>query len=277
MEAPARILVVDDEAPIRMTLETLLRRAGYQVTTAVDGEEAIRTLGRELFDVVLADLKMPGADGMAVVRVAQERDPDVVCIILTGHGSLESAIEGLRRDIFDYLLKTSDPREVLQRVAAGVEQRALSRKRKQTLAALVSAAAELGDARTHPAPEAPNPPPPEPAARAAVGLINVGPFRIDPLRQEVVLDERTVVLTPTEMRVLVCLAENAGQMLTYAELVRCAQGYDTYPIEAAELVKPHMHHLRQKLEADPAHPRYLLNVRGTGYLLKIGEAPEEGS
>ncbi len=277
METPARILVVDDEAPIRLTLETLLRRAGYQVTTAVDGEAAIRILGRERFDVMLADLKMPGVDGMAVVRAAQERDPDVVCIILTGHGSLESAIEGLRRDIFDYLLKTSDPREVLQRVAAGVEQRVRNRKRKHTLAALVSAAAELGDPPPHPASEPAHPAPATEAPSGATGgLLRVGPFRIDPLRLEVVLDDRTVVLTPTEMRVLVCLAENAGKMLTYAELVRCAQGYDTYPVEAAELVKPHLHHLRQKLEADPAHPRYLLNVRGTGYLLKIGAAPEDG-
>src|SRR5918997_3709115 len=113
MSTGAQLLLVDDEEPIRLTLGAMLRRAGYDVTTASSGEDAIVLLGHQRFDVVIADLKMAGIDGMGVVRAAQERDPDIVCMILTGHGTLESAIEGLRRDIFDYLLKTSDPQDVL--------------------------------------------------------------------------------------------------------------------------------------------------------------------
>ena len=71
---------------------------------------------------------------------------------------------------------------------------------------------------------------------------------------------------------LLCLAEHAGTMLSYAHLVRCAQGYETDEMEAGELIKPHIHHLRQKLEPDPSAPRYILNVRGKGYLLSpVGE------
>jgi DNA-binding response OmpR family regulator len=274
MSEGKQILLVDDEEPIRLTLSTLLRRAGYDVTTASSGEDAVALLDRQRYDVLIADLKMPGIDGMAVVRAAQERDLDTVCLILTGHGSLESAIEGLRRDIFDYLLKTSDPQEVLRRVQAAVQQREQIRRRKQMLQTLVSAASELGAPAPQPLAEAVSPRP-APSPSSPSGILAVGPLRIDPLRQEVVLDGRTVVLTPTELRVLVCLAQHAGTMLSYVDLVQCAQGYETYPSEAAELVKPHMHHLRQKLEADPAHPRYLLNVRGTGYLLALDEAPSE--
>jgi DNA-binding response OmpR family regulator len=83
------------------------------------------------------------------------------------------------------------------------------------------------------------------------------------------LARRTLALTPTEFRVLLCLAEHAGTMLSYSQLVKCAQGYDASDLEAGELIKPHIHHLRQKLEPDPSSPRYILNVRGKGYLLAI--------
>ena len=271
MTSAPHILLVDDEAPIRMTLGTLLRRAGYEVTTAGSGEDAIVLLQQRAYDVLLADLKMSGIDGMGVVRAAQERDPDIVCMILTGHGTLESAIEGLRRDIFDYLLKTSDPQDVLRRVTAAVEHRAQTRRRKQMLQSLVSAASELSDSVAQPAPAGKGPAAGRPAAAPEQGVLSAGPIRIDPLRQEVSIDGRTVVLTPTELRVLVCLAQRPGTMLSYAELVQCAHGYETFAAEAAELVKPHMRHLRLKIEPDPAHPRYLLNVRGMGYLLQVAE------
>jgi DNA-binding response OmpR family regulator len=102
--------------------------------------------------------------------------------------------------------------------------------------------------------------------------ITIGALQLDTWRQEATLAGRTLPLTPTEFRVLLCLAEHAGTMLPYAHLVRCAQGYDADELEAGELIKPHIHHLRQKLEPDPTTPRYILNVRGRGYLLSpVGE------
>jgi DNA-binding response OmpR family regulator len=98
-------------------------------------------------------------------------------------------------------------------------------------------------------------------------------FQLDTWRQEATLAGRTLTLTPTEFRVLLCLAEHAGTMLSYAQLVRGAQGYDLGEIEASELIKPHIHHLRQKLETEPSIPHYILNVRGKGYLLSpFGES-----
>ncbi|MBC8076560.1 MAG: response regulator transcription factor, partial [Chloroflexales bacterium] len=97
--------------------------------------------------------------------------------------------------------------------------------------------------------------------------ITVGALRLNPWQQSATLGERTLPLTPTEFRVLLCLAERAGTMVSYAQLVRCAQQYDASEHEAGELIKPHIHHLRQKLEPDASAPRYILNVRGKGYLL----------
>ncbi len=79
--------------------------------------------------------------------------------------------------------------------------------------------------------------------------------------------EQTLNLTPTEFRILACLAQQAGQVMTYQQIVQCAQGCEAGALEAAALVKPHMYHLRQKLEPDTANPCYILTVRGTGYML----------
>ncbi len=223
------------------------------------------------FDLLLADLKLPGIDGMAVVRAARASDPEITCMILTGHASLASAIEGLHNHVADYVVKTVAPDELLERVAAVVAQRQHRQQQQQAFQTLIAAAATLGE--------------PDPAALpmgSGLGMLPsggsarqevfvLGPLRIDPLRQQVTIDDRQVAVTPTELRILVCLAERAGQTLSPTELVRYARGSAPPPKEAAELIKPHVHHLRQKLEVDPSHPRYLLNVRGGGYVLMPGD------
>jgi DNA-binding response OmpR family regulator len=102
-------------------------------------------------------------------------------------------------------------------------------------------------------------------------MLRVGPLELDPWRQVAMLDGKPLALTPIEFRVLLCLAEHAGMMRGYAQIVEYAQGYATSELEAGELIKPHIHHLRRKLEPDPRQPRYILNVRGRGYLLALGE------
>jgi DNA-binding response OmpR family regulator len=265
MSQAAQILIVDDESSIRLTLSALLKRAGFEVTSAENGPEAVALLERQAFELMLVDLKMPGMDGMQVVAAARRRQPDLAIIVLTGHGSLETAVEGLHHGVFDYLLKTTEPAQVIERVKAGLQARA-QRMRERTLLDVVGTAVQelRGTQNTAPA---------DPGANAAgERAITVGALHLDTWRQEATLGGRTLALTPTEFRVLLCLAEHAGTMLSYAHLVRCAQGYDSDEIEAGELIKPHIHHLRQKLEPDPSAPRYILNVRGKGYLLSpVGE------
>jgi DNA-binding response OmpR family regulator len=261
MSRAERILVVDDESSIRLTLAAMLQRQGYDVTTAESGPEAVAQLERQIFELMLVDLKMPGMDGLEVVAKARERQPDLAIIILTGHGSLQSAVEGLHQGIFDYLLKTTEPAQVIERVKLGLTARA-QRLRERTLLDVVSSAVQ--ELRGPQAAGA------QPAG--AERAITVGALHLDTWRQEATLAGRTLSLTPTEFRVLLCLAEHAGTMLSYAQLVRCAQSYDADEMEAGELIKPHIHHLRQKLEPDPSAPRYILNVRGKGYLLSpVGE------
>ncbi len=265
MSQHAKILVVDDEANIRLTLSALLTRAGYTVTTASSGEEALVVMEQQAFDLLLVDLKMTGIDGMQVVTAVRDRGLDMAIIVLTGHGSLETAVEGLHQGIFDYLLKTTDPNQVVERVRAALEDYDQKRRQRELINVVSNAVQEL---RGHtPAPSAE----PAAAASAPARLITIGELQLDTWRQVATLGGRSLSLTPTEFRVLLCLAEHAGQMLSYTQLVRCAQGYEASELEAGELIKPHIHHLRQKLEPDPVTPRYLLNVRGKGYILQIGE------
>ena len=264
MNQNARILLVDDEASIRLTLGALLERTGYEVTSADGGEQAVQLLEGQAFDLLLTDLRMPGIDGMQVVTAARQRQPDVAVIVLTGHGSLETAIEGLHQQVFDYLLKTTPPDQVIARVKAGLAARAQQQRQHQLIDVVGSALNEL---RGEPYEHDSNRPP-----GLGERIFTIGMFQLNTWRQEATLAGRTLTLTPTEFRVLLCLAEHTGAMLSYTQLVRCAQGYDAGELEASELIKPHIHHLRQKLEPDPTTPRYILNVRGKGYLLSpVGE------
>src|SRR5262249_17199161 len=263
MSHSSRILMVDDEASIRLTLGALLRRAGFDLTPAENGAEAIALLERQPFDLLLLDLKMPEIDGMQVLAAARRRQNDIAIIVLTGHGSLESALEGLHKGIFDYLLKTSAPEQVLERVRAGLAAREQALRQRRLLDVLGTAMQELRG-------------PAQQSASASLSathhVLTAGVLQLDTWRQEARLAERKLALTPTEFRVLLCLAEHAGSMLSYGQLVRAVQGYDAGELEAAELIKPHIHHLRQKLEPDSSTPRYILNVRGKGYMFApLGE------
>ncbi|MFO7171037.1 MAG: response regulator transcription factor, partial [Chloroflexota bacterium] len=217
MSQDATILLVDDEANIRLTLGVLLERAGYSVTAAENGETAVELLERQTFDLMVVDLKMPGMDGMQVVAAARQRQPDMAIIVLTGHGSLETAIEGLHQGVFDYMLKTSEPSDVVERVRAALEARAQALRQRTLLDVVGAAVQELRGAA---------------ASQEAGGtgqegrrVITVGALKLDAWRQEATLGGRTLPLTPTEFRVLLCLAEHAGTMMSYSQLVRCAQGY----------------------------------------------------
>jgi len=121
---PSRILVVDDEAVMRATLEEILGGAGYEVTTAANGEAALAELKNTPADLMLLDLRMDGLDGLQVIEAASQIVPDTVVVMLTAHGTLDSAISAMRRGAFDYLLKPCQVPEILAAVQRGLAHRA---------------------------------------------------------------------------------------------------------------------------------------------------------
>ncbi len=120
------ILVADDEPGVRDSLAEVLRDAGYQVETAVDGTQALAALDAHDFAVIITDLRMPGADGLAVMRKARELSPQTVTLVMTAHGSVETAVEALRMGAADYILKPIIFDDVLAKVARLLEHRELT-------------------------------------------------------------------------------------------------------------------------------------------------------
>ena len=121
-----KILVVDDEPGLRDVLSIMLKRAGYAVTMATDGEEAIELLNKEIFDLVITDLKMPKVDGMAVLRAVKSTSPETVVLIITAFASADSAVEAMKQGAYDYLTKPFQVDEVQLIVRNALEKRRLT-------------------------------------------------------------------------------------------------------------------------------------------------------
>ena len=134
LEQPnSKILIVDDEPNIRTVLSRTLNDQQYEIELASNGAEAIQRIQKSHYDLMLLDLRMPLVSGLEVLKVARARDPESIVIILTAHGTLESAVEALRMGAFDYLFKPASPSEIRERVKAGLLQRQRLLQRKNLL------------------------------------------------------------------------------------------------------------------------------------------------
>jgi DNA-binding response OmpR family regulator len=125
-----KILLVDDDLLILQSISSSLEQEGYHVFTATNGETAIELIKRNHFDLILTDLVMDPIDGMGVLKEAKEKNPESIVIILTGYGDLISAIDALRLDADDYLLKPCEPEELSFRISSCLEKLELKQKVK---------------------------------------------------------------------------------------------------------------------------------------------------
>ncbi len=251
----AQILIVDDDPSVRFTLERALRHEGYAVFSADKGEAAIELLRRTPYDLILLDLNLGPANGLQVLQKARQLDPEVVVIILTGHGSLESAVEALRLGAFDYLFKPTLPNAIRQRVREGLQQRQQTRQRQQILQQIETLRLMLN------------------SLPAGVGsnveengrFLRSGPLVIDRHHRAATMQDTLLDLTTAEFDLLVCLVEAAPEPIPPRDLLRRALGYEADELEARDAIKWHIHHLRRKIEPDPQQPRYIKTVRYKGY------------
>jgi DNA-binding response OmpR family regulator len=259
----AHILVVEDEEQARYSLVQIVRRAGYKVAEAADGETALQLLARERFDLVLVDIRLGAVDGLEVLRASRRLAEPPAVIMLTGHGSLESSLAALRAGAADYLLKPSEPEQMLVSVATALEQRAEMLYNAEAARIFSEGLASLQRRLLGRADEEPL----RPGAASAIAElqpVTVGPLRVGRHRYEVYLLDQSVHLTPMEFAILRCLAENWPEPVSYQELSRCAYGYAASGAEAQVLLKAHVRNLRQKIGATQ-----VATVRGTGYRLAV--------
>lgn len=130
MKKTHKILLVDDDLLILQSISSTLEQEGYRVTTAANGDKAIELMNNSNFDLILTDLVMEPVDGIGVLKKAKEINPEIIVIILTGYGDLISAVEALRLDADDYLLKPCEPEELSFRICSCLEKLELKRKVK---------------------------------------------------------------------------------------------------------------------------------------------------
>jgi len=236
----ARVLIVDDEEVARISLAEILRLEGYSIKAVGSGQAAVDLLRTTNFDVMILDLKMPGMSGMDVLRALIDTMDDLKIIVLTAHGTMDSAIQALRYQVHDYLLKPVLPEQVIDSIESALKARQAEKN-----------------------------------GRAEAGGMNLRFFKL-PEGAVIDFNKRTITwknglinLTPTEARLMSVLVESIGQLISHSELVQSCQGYKVDNEEAAKILRPVVSRLRQKLSELPGWDEWIKNVRGSGYVLEL--------
>lgn len=271
MNTPPRILIVDDEEAIRFSLEELLARDGHQVLAVESGERALAAITGQQFDLVLLDLRLEGIGGMEVLAALRQQAPDTAVIVLTAHGSMETAIKALRQGAHDYLLKPCDAASLRESVRTALLRREREQRQRDLLLqveqSLTASLQEIRAAVVKPLP-APEPLMAEASVEATQSPQQAG-LVVDLGQHVIMLDGHRLELSPTEFDVLAYLAEKAPNVVSAQELVLQVQGYDCDRFEAGEIVRHHVHRIRQKAKACAGRPDIIRTVRGVGYALNV--------
>lgn len=265
MTSAKTILIVDDEPNLRATLALILQREGYAVTTAADANEAHQFLQAGAFDLVFLDIKMPDKSGLTLLTEIRDLYPDIPIVLLTAFASLESAIEAVRKDADDYLLKPIDPFQILERVRQILAKQKQPLRRKKIIGEMHGLLVELTqiEGGEDPAQALFR----DVSATDPSRFLQRGSIRLDMLTRQVTANGEAVSLTPTAFDYLVTLVRHSPETVPYKTLVKESQGYDPALIEAKEVSRWRVHELRKALETDSRNPQFIITVRGVGYRL----------
>ncbi len=228
LTAQRRILVVDDETSVREVLTRYLEREGYSVEVAADGPGALLAAAAAQPDLIVLDLMLPGLDGLEVCRRLRAQSA-VPIIMLTARDEEADKVMGFTTGADDYLTKPFSPAELVLRVKAVLRR----------VAAASAPAQPVGNA------------------------LRFGALSISPTFRRVELAGRPVELTAKEFDLLFFVARHPGQVFTRSQLLNQVWDYDYYG--DVSTVTVHISRLREKLEPDPAQPRYIKTVWGVGY------------
>lgn len=224
-----RVLVVDDDEDTRTLIEDILEADGYQVRSCFSGEQALQILDQEQFHAILSDIKMPGLTGIDLLLHVRRMDLETEVILMTAYATLETAIQAVRGEAFDYLTKPFSLKEVRQIVRQAVHTRSSARRRR--------------------------------------AVMHYQGLSIDQKARRVWVGEREVRLTRLEFDVLAYLFENQGDVVRQRELLQKVWGCTEPEERSDDTVKSCISRLRKKVGDDAHNPRYILNVWGVGYQL----------
>ncbi len=222
-----RVLVVDDEIRMIGFIRMNLELEGYQVVEAHNGLEALEAIRTKLPDIVLLDVMMPDLDGFETLRMLREFST-IPVIMLTAKGEENDKVYGLELGADDYITKPFGPRELSSRIKAVLRR------------------AEM------------------PSSAPSQAILRIDDrLQVDFNRREVIVNDKHIKLRPTEYRLLYHLIENAGWTIPHDQILAKVWGYEYR--DEAHYVRLYVNYLREKIEEDPANPKYILTERGVGY------------
>jgi two-component system, OmpR family, alkaline phosphatase synthesis response regulator PhoP len=222
----SKILLVEDEPGLVLTVSDRLRNEGYYVEAAGDGDSALERAIHGQFGLIILDVMLPGRSGFDVCRELRARGSNTPILMLTARSQVEDKVQGLKIGADDYLTKPFEMAELLARIEA-----------------LLRRGGKSGS-------DGPD-------------LYTIGPLRIDMRRSEVFKNGIPAVLSTKEFQLLRYFIEHRGNTLTREELLKDVWGYSSAP--STRTVDVHVAWLRQKLEDDPKQPKYIVTLHGQGY------------
>jgi DNA-binding response OmpR family regulator len=282
----AKIIIVDDEPHIRFFLEKVLRNDGHAVVSAESGEEALKKIATEEFDLALLDLRLGTLSGMEVLSEIRRRSPDTAVIVLTGYASLETAVEALRQGAHDYLFKPCKTVELRESIRTGLLKRHREIRQRELLSQLErnltnsleeirstvvrpELAAPTAAPRSETSPASPALPPTEPKEDPS-RFLQRGLLIVDMMRHLITCDGHLLELSPTEFNLLAYLINESPRVVSPQELVREIQGYESDPWEARDLIRYHIYHIRQRIQTATQRTDIITTIRGVGYTINCG-------
>jgi DNA-binding response OmpR family regulator len=246
-----RLLVVNSEETERSTLVGVFRLDDYLVDEAADGLAALHELSCREYQLMLVDLNLAGMSGIELLERAASEHPRVKAVILTAHGSYDTAVRALRLKASDYLEKPIHSKELLnciRKILVEGEARLAGSRIAESQSFYPAATAEVAKPVKF---------------RLSSGVL------IDCVKRVVTWDEQQVNLTPIEARLLSELLEKEKQLLTHQDLAKAVYGYDISGLEAARILRTAISRLNKKLAKIPGGGHWIVNVRGSGYLLDV--------
>lgn len=263
----SRILIVDDDEIFRTTVADILTEEGYTIAEAGDGPEALAILQTGDFDVLMSDVKMPQMDGLTLLREVKALRPDLVVVMLTAHNAVDTAVEAMRRGAINYLVKSSNRRQILDSVREAVEVVNSNRQKQTILNQVVSGLQQLG-IRSNSVSDSRSLLTAPMDAPTDQRYLKIRDLVIDQHRLVAAFQGKHLDLTPTEFEILYCLVQAEGRVVTFEEIVQRLQGIRTERDEARSMISTHISNLRTKLR-EAGCDDYLVNSRAHGYFINI--------
>jgi two-component system KDP operon response regulator KdpE len=228
LPVPVRVLIVDDEPPIRKLLRMGLNTQGYQTLEAPNAKTALNVLG-EKPDLIILDLGLPDMPGHELLRTIRARNEQVPIIVLSSRGDEAGKVQALDLGADDYITKPFGMNELLARMRAGLRHQLQTQGERP--------------------------------------IFRVGDLSVDLVRRIVKIGEQEVKLSPKEYELLRVLVQHAGKVLTHRFLL--GELWDD--LTDAQYLRVYVRQLRQKIEADPERPQYILTETGIGYRLRAAD------